>query len=78
MGDKDRTMLNMIQAYSEKTKQKIDGYYNSTMPNAALGGNLKSENGATPLFHAELAVFDGSVFGNPHPLPTTLQININT
>lgn len=68
VGDKDRTMLNMIQAYSEKTKQKIDGYYNSTMPNAALGGNLKSENGATPLFHAELAVFDGSVFGEPTPL----------
>lgn len=65
VGDKDRTMLNMIQAYSKETRQKINGYYNSTMANASLGGNFKSENGSTPLFHAELAVFDGSVFGEP-------------
>jgi hypothetical protein len=63
-GEQDRTMLRMIQCYAQDTGQQIDGYYNSTMPNGALG-NLKTEAGKAPLFHAELAVFDGSVFGQP-------------
>jgi hypothetical protein len=63
-GGQDRTMLKMIHYYAQETGQEIDGYYNSTMPNGTLG-NLKTEDGKAPLFHAELAVFDGSVFSQP-------------
>jgi hypothetical protein len=34
------------------------------MQNGALG-NLKTEDGQSPLFHAELAVFDGNLFSQP-------------
>lgn len=63
-GDQDRTMLSMIECYAQETGQEIDGYYNSTMANGALG-KLTTQSGKAPLFHAELAVFDGQVFGQP-------------
>lgn len=64
-GDQDRKMLDMIKLYSDETGQQIDGYYNSAMANGALG-SLNTENGGTPLFHAELAVFSSKeVFSQP-------------
>ena len=63
-GEKDRKMLQMIEAYAKETGQEIDGYYNSAMSNGALGG-LKNETGKAPLFHAELAVFNRDAFDAP-------------
>lgn len=63
-GEQDRKMLQMIHSYAQETGQQIDGYYNGIMANGALG-SLKTENGNSSAFHAELAVFDGSVFSQP-------------
>lgn len=61
---KDRIMLDMIQSYARATNQVIDGYYNSTMVNGDLG-KLRTEKGDKAIFHAELAVYDGTVFDKP-------------
>lgn len=56
-GVKDRTMVQMIQAYAQETQQTIHGYYIDTMNKVESRTGNKKEASPT-LFHAEFVVCD--------------------
>lgn len=78
VGDKDRTMLNMIQAYSEKPSKKLMVTTTARCPMQRWVATLKVKTVQHHFFMLNLPCLMAACSGNPHPLPTTLQININT